>query len=657
MQEHQNDLIHESSLYLQQHARNPVNWVAWSDAAFETAKTENKLVLVSIGYSACHWCHVMEHECFEDEEVATLMNRHFVCIKVDREERPDIDQVYMHAVQLMTRQGGWPLNCFTLPDGSPVYGGTYFPKEQWMHILRSLEYTWRYDAEKVLGYGKSLREGINSVEIISEPAKVDQLPEDKLPELVRRWMPQFDTVEGGPTKAPKFPLPNNYQFLLHYGFHTGNDTVLKHVFLTLDKMAMGGIYDQLGGGFSRYSVDMLWKVPHFEKMLYDNGQLLALYAQAYRYDQKPEYERLMHQTLRWLEREMLSAEGGIYAAQDADSEGEEGKYYVWKNEELNSITGKDAEWFKRLFNPQNKGFWEHGNNILLRNESFEAFAARNPGVTVEAIEKNIQQLFDVRNARIHPVTDTKCLTAWNAMCITGLVECYRATGDGNFLSLAIKSGKWLLKYQVEGKKLWHTRQNGKSFISGMLDDYAFGIEALLELYQATANAEWLETATNLYETAKSDFFDEQSGMFWFTDSGSTLIARKMELHDNVIPSTNSVMAHNLLTLAILLEDEEYRRISRQQLNNMLDGMEQYGSGYSNWAFLLLRFLRPQFVIHASGTWNQPELVKLQHLVSPQVKIIYQKAEKQEFTLCGNGLCYSAVGSLIELEEQLRTAID
>ena len=286
MEKYTNDLIKETSPYLLQHAHNPVNWVSWSDDVFERAKAENKLVLISVGYSACHWCHVMEHESFEDEEVAVLMNKLFINVKVDREERPDVDQVYMTAVQLMTQRGGWPLNCFTLPDGRPVYGGTYFPKEQWMHILKSLHHTYENDLEKVTEYAENLHEGIISSELITESVSQYVFSKDKLDEIILRWSKNFDATYGGDSKAPKFPLPSNFEFLLDYAVNNKDAKVLKHVENSLDCMAMGGIYDQIGGGFARYSVDMLWKVPHFEKMLYDNGQLVSLYTKAYKIFQK-----------------------------------------------------------------------------------------------------------------------------------------------------------------------------------------------------------------------------------------------------------------------------------------------------------------------------------------------------------------------------------
>lgn len=641
MEKYTNELIHESSLYLQQHAHNPVNWLPWSEKAFEMAAAENKLILVSVGYSACHWCHVMEHECFEDEEVAALMNRFFVCIKVDREERPDVDQVYMNAVQLMTQRGGWPLNCFTLPDGRPVYGGTYFPKEQWMHVLRSLEHTFVNEPGKFYEYAERLTEGIAGSEVITAPVQVGELPEDKLPELVRRWSQRMDRMEGGPSHAPKFPLPNNYQFLLHYSYWKENDDLQRHVRLTLDKMLRGGIYDQLGGGFARYSVDMLWKVPHFEKMLYDNGQLLSLYAQAWIFTEDPEYRRMLEQTLRWLEREMSHPEGGLYAAQDADSEGEEGKYYVWTPDEIRSVLGKDADWYLKLYNPDNKGFWEHDQWILLRDVSLEAFCTQHPGLTPERITACNDRLFEARLHRVAPApgTDTKCLTAWNAMTITGLIDAWNATQEREFFLLALKTGRWLRNFQMNGDRLWHTRQNGKSFIDGFLDDYAFTIEAFVKLYEATADGDWLEHAQQLLKHVRKRFRDEVSGMYFFTPEDHQLIARKMELNDNVIPSTNSVMANNLFTLSVLLEDETLLAEAKQMLHNVMDGMEHYGSGYSNWAMLLQRMLCPSWCLHAHGEMNEHVRMKIGKTLSPQLTVRYQpEIAAPGFVLCGAGRC-------------------
>lgn len=644
-----NALIHESSLYLQQHAHNPVSWLPWSTDAFDKARKENKLVLVSIGYSACHWCHVMEHECFEDEEVAALMNDLFVCIKVDREERPDVDGVYMTAVQLMTQRGGWPLNCFTLPDGKPVYGGTYFPKEQWMHILKSLQHTYATNEEKVIEYGMELTAGIAKSENVFQAAAVGDLPAEKLDELVRRWIPKMDFTEGGPTHAPKFPLPSNFDFLLHYGAIHSHDTVQSYVSLTLNKMAWGGIYDQVGGGFSRYSVDMLWKIPHFEKMLYDNGQLLGTYAAAYRYDPQPEYLRTLESVLRWLEREMTSPEGGLFAAQDADSEGVEGKYYVWNQDELKSILGKDYLWFNSLFNSQNKGFWEEDQWVLIRNESWESFLKKNPEISAQKIQQCLDSLYNVRKNRIKPGTDTKCLTAWNAMTVTGLCQAFIATSDASFLKMALQIGKWIVSFQFqENGRLWHTRQNGKSFIDGFLDDYAFTIDAFIQLQQVTADNAWLERAAELEKIARELFLDKKTMMYFFSSSETELIARKMELNDNVLPATNSVMAHNLLSLSYLNNEYAFEKQAVQMLHNMLEGMEMYGSGYSNWALLLLRLQ------HGLRTVEVPKNKKdeVTYLISPFLLAAY--VDSEFFRVCSSGRCSLELRTIEEVLLELES---
>ena len=592
-----NDLIHESSPYLLQHAHNPVNWVAWSDEAFERARLENKLVLVSIGYSACHWCHVMEHECFEDEEVATWMNRYFICIKVDREERPDVDQVYMTAVQLMTQKGGWPLNCFTLPDGRPVYGGTYFPKEHWIQALKSLEHVFREKPDEVLDYAEKLQQGIQQSELVEKPQPLVPFEESKLGELVLRWSHNFDRREGGSNRAPKFPLPNNHEFLLHYATRKASamtEKTLEQVYLTLDKMAFGGIYDQVGGGFCRYSVDVLWKVPHFEKMLYDNAQLVSLYAKAYQQSKNPTYKAIVVQTLNWVEREMTTPEGAFYSALDADSEGEEGKFYVWKEAELQEILGADFSWVKDFYNVNQLGYWEAGNYILMRSRHDAEFARQlklSPGEFENKIARINQILLNERSRRVRPGLDNKCLTSWNAMQLEAYVDAYFALGDETYLLAAIKNARWIEGHQLDDRlNLFHNYNQGKSSIEGFLEDYAQVISAFIKLYQVTFDEHWLELARKICDKTIYDFRDDESRMFWFTDRNSKLIARKMDLNDNVTPATNSVMCRNLLLLGAYFDKKSYTEDAQQMLMNVYNGMEHYGSGYSNWAMALLHFL-------------------------------------------------------------------
>ena len=366
-----NALLEETSPYLLQHAHNPVNWYPWNEETLAKAKSEGKLLIISIGYSACHWCHVMEGESFEDEEVAQIMNDRFINIKVDREERPDIDQVYINAVQLMQQRGGWPLNCIALPDGRPVWGGTYFPKGQWMEQIQQVANFYEEKPQEMLEYAEKLAKGIQLSELVTYNSE-----EVSLESMLKVWDSQFDNKEGGPNRAPKFPIPNNYQFLMRYAHLKKKDKLSEYVQLTLDKMAYGGIYDQVGGGFARYSTDKLWKVPHFEKMLYDNAQLVSLYSEAFLAYGKPLYQQTVEQTLDFIERELSDTSGAFYSALDADSEGVEGKFYIWKKDELKALIGEDYNLFSKYYNVNSKGFWEYGNYILLRDKSVQEFCQK-----------------------------------------------------------------------------------------------------------------------------------------------------------------------------------------------------------------------------------------------------------------------------------------
>jgi uncharacterized protein YyaL (SSP411 family) len=604
-QQYSNQLIHESSPYLLQHAHNPVNWYPWNDEAWAKAKKENKLVLISIGYSSCHWCHVMEHESFENDSTAKIMNDHFVCIKVDREERPDVDQVYMAAVQLMTGGGGWPLNCFCLPDGRPIYGGTYFPNASWNDLLVKLEEFYRLNKEKAEQYADELTQGIHHMETVKLNISEKKIETEYLKKIVDEWKKQFDNVEGGPSRAPKFPLPNNYEFLLHYYHETKDESILKHIELTLEKMAYGGIYDQVGGGFARYSTDTLWKVPHFEKMLYDNAQLVSLYSHAYQLTKNELYKDIVYETLEFISREMTSGEGTFYSALDADSEGEEGKYYVWKKDEVEKLLGDKSKIFSEYYNVNEKGYWEHDNYILLRKENAKTIAEKN-NLTIEQFNnlisgsKNI--LLKEREKRIHPGLDDKQLTSWNALMIKGYCDAYDVFNEEKFLDAAKKCANVILaKVKRNDGGLNHSLKNGKATINGYLEDYSFSIEALIALYQSTFDETWLNEAKQLADYSTQHFYDKETCMFFFTsDLDAALIARKKEIHDNVIPSSNSSMAKGLFTLGIYFDEKKYQDIALQMLNNIKDDMERYASSYSNWGILYLNCSAPFNEIVISG---------------------------------------------------------
>lgn len=603
--EYTNSLIHETSPYLLQHAHNPVNWMPWGDEALQKAKKENKPLLISIGYSACHWCHVMEHESFEDTAVARLMNENFVCIKIDREERPDIDQVYMNAVQLMTGRGGWPLNCFATSDGRPFYGGTYFPKNDWTNLLNQLSNVYAHDIQKINEYADQLTEGVRSSDLIERNSDEPQFSVDLFLEGLKKWQTAFDPTFGGNNQAPKFPIPSNYQFLLRYYYHSKDEAIKKHLELTLEKMAHGGIYDHVGGGFSRYSTDVKWKVPHFEKMLYDNAQLICLYAQAYRLNKKPLYKEVVEESIAFIEEELMSKNGAFYSALDADSEGEEGKYYVWTKAQLEEVLKEDFRLAKAHFNINAFGLWEHGNYVLIKDKSNEELAQK-ANLPLNDYLKKIQsiklKLKKVRSQRVKPGLDDKSLTSWNALMISGLIDAYLSFGNNHFLDLALQNANFILDEQLQSSgALWHSYKNGQSTINGYLEDYCFTIEAFLAIYEATLDETWLKRAKKLADFSIDHFYDTNSGMFFFTDkTDPPLIARKMEVSDNVIPSSNSSMAKALFLLGNYFENNNYKSISQQMLSNIAPQLNQYLPGYSNWAILLLNNTHPFYEVAICG---------------------------------------------------------
>ncbi|WP_448104582.1 thioredoxin domain-containing protein [Pedobacter panaciterrae] len=588
-----NNLIKASSPYLLQHAYNPVNWYEWGEEALQKAEAENKLILVSIGYSACHWCHVMERESFEKHEVAEVMNEHFVCIKVDREERPDIDQIYMMAIQLMTGSGGWPLNCICLPDQRPIYGGTYFKKDDWISVLLSVANLWANEPDKAKQYADRLTDGIRNSEKVIPNVKVDEYTRAHLTEIIEPWKRYFDMAEGGYNRAPKFPLPNNWQFMLRYSHLMEDDATHVSALLTLEKMALGGIYDHVGGGFARYSVDGNWHVPHFEKMLYDNGQLISLYAEAYQYSKSLLFRDVVVETIDWLEREMTSPEGLFYSALDADSEGVEGKFYVWNKEEFDAVLEEDAQLLANYYNVTDDGNWEEEEtNILLRKFEEEEYADVK-GITVMELQEKIREakvkLLQARSKRVRPGLDDKCLTAWNAMAIKGLAESAGIFSIPHYYELAKRAADFILaNLRMPDGGLYRNFKSGKVTIPGFLDDYAFFVEALIALYQSDSAGRWLTEAKQLTDYVLANFEDPDSPMLFYTSaSGETLIARKHEIMDNVIPSSNSTMAQNLHVLGLLFDNEQYINKAAAMLTSVHPQIKTYGSAYSNWAVQLL----------------------------------------------------------------------
>jgi len=601
-----NHLANSTSPYLLQHANNPVNWYPWGAEALKKAKDENKLILVSIGYSACHWCHVMEHESFEDEKVAAVMNEYFVCIKVDREERPDIDQIYMSAVQLMSGRGGWPLNCICLPDQRPIYGGTYFRKNDWTSLLFNLADFYKQKPTEADEYAVRLTEGIKQYESIGFVKEQPEYSKDDVQLIVDNWKKYFDKEEGGMGSSPKFPMPNNWQFLMRYAYLMNDSEIAQIVSLTLKKMAFGGIYDHIGGGFARYSVDGRWHVPHFEKMLYDNAQLIGLYSEAYTWKSSPLYKQVVDDIITFTFRELSSPEGAFYSALDADSEGVEGKFYTFTKAEIEEILGNDAELFCIYYNITDEGNWEEEQTNVLFRKDKDLNLANKLGVVLEDMVANVEasqkKVFEARANRIRPGLDNKILASWNGLMLKGLCDAYRAFNKVEYLEMALDNAEFIMLNMVNADGRLSRVYKGKDNDSiAFLDDYANVIDGLVALYEVTFNEQWLNNAQMLVDYAIIHYYEEGTGTFYFTgDEDEQLIARKSEIMDGVIPASNSVMAHNLRKLGLLFDEQEYLDISAQLLRNILPHLAKYGSAYSNWSSLLLNEVFGVYEIAITG---------------------------------------------------------
>ncbi len=577
-----NRLIKSTSPYLLQHAHNPVDWFEWGKEALEKAINEDKPILVSIGYSSCHWCHVMERESFENEDIAQIMNEYFVCIKVDREERPDIDHIYMEAVQAMQQSGGWPLNVFLTPQQKPFFGGTYFPPKNWAQLLLQIHKTFQQKRAEIDESSEDLKNHLQTTDL-HRFAKADEVASTKesLDRMFNILETRFDKTWGGIEKAPKFVMPSIWHFVLRYYVSTKNQTALHLVTHTLKHMAYGGLYDQLAGGFSRYSVDAEWFAPHFEKMLYDNAQLLSLYAEAYMVTKDDLFKNVVYETTEWLKNEMTHPGGGFYSALDADSEGVEGKFYTWTEEEIKTILGEQAKLITNYYHTTPKGNWEHGRNILRRGHESELQPAPD---NLKELKK---KLLSVRRKRIRPGLDDKILTGWNAMTIQGLIDAYKAFGDEKFLTLALGNISFIENFLIVNGRVHRAFKNKPSETEAFLEDYAYLIQAYASLYQVTFNEGWLHKAHIWCNYVHEHFFDREDGFFHFSSLfAEQLIAKKKEIFDNVIPASNSVMARNLHTLGVLLDNEEWKDQSIK-MTSKLAGLIESEPGYmSHWGILL-----------------------------------------------------------------------
>jgi len=652
-----NRLIRATSPYLLQHAYNPVDWHEWASEALEKARQEDRPILLSIGYSACHWCHVMERECFEDSRIAALMNEWFVCIKVDREERPDIDQVYMEAVQAMGINGGWPLNVFLTPDQKPFFGGTYFPPSTWAQVLSNLHQAFQTRRAEIYQSAEELTKLLASTGYGAADKETKISFVEGVQSIYQNLEKKFDRKNGGLDKAPKFIMPSIWLWLLRYSYLSTNKEAVQQLNLTLKKIFYGGIYDQLGGGFARYSVDGEWFAPHFEKMLYDNAQLIGLYSEAYQVTGDAEYKQAVYETFGWLTREMTHPQGGFYSALDADSEGVEGKYYVWTFTEIAEILGNATKEACDFYNVSPSGNWEHGTNILYRT------TGKQPPQHIDKIKALLLQH---RNNRIKPGLDNKILSGWNAMTICALADAYHAFADPVFLKSALSAMSFITHNLIEGTTLYRTWNTQRTATEGFLEDYAFLIQALIKLYEATFDESWLEKAKHFTQKVITDFHDPKDGYFFFTGRGAEqLVARKKELHDNVIPASNSVMAQNLLHLGKLYDRQDWLTMGKNMVDGLAELILNEPNFMSNWAIAWLAsssdmaeiaFIGPEYLIMKNQFKMQyhPMALVMGSRASGNLPLLHGKEAGSKTTIyvCFDKTCKQPVHSVASAIQQL-----
>ena len=654
----QNRLAGQHSPYLLQHASNPVHWQPWDERALDLARSENKLMVISIGYAACHWCHVMEHESFEDAEVAAAMNRDFISVKVDREERPDVDQAYMAAAWATTGRGGWPLNVIALPDQRPVFGGTYYPKHDWLKILEYFADLFRTSPGDLAHHADELAGRIRRHD---RPPHAHETPDkgrNDLADLFRAWEQELDFTFGGSRGAPKFPMPVNIDCLMHLGTRFHMPEALRHALLTLDRMALGGIYDQVGGGFSRYSVDREWHVPHFEKMLYDNAQLTGTYARAFALTGNPLYRKVVEETIAFCERELSDPSGLFYASLDADSEDMEGAFYAWTGQELKEMLTGDYDIFSALYGCKEEGNWEHGLNVLAMTAREEEFAARQ-GIAPEHLQAMVlscrERLAEARLKRIRPATDDKILTCWNAMMISALAEASGVFGREEWLVRAERAATFYLSgMKARQGKLWRNAKGGTLSGTAFLDDHVFLAEAFAALYRATLESMWLEAAVEVTETAIRRF-GADGGLFYRLAPADepALFRETVEISDNVIPSANSRMAVNLLTLGHLAGRNEWIQLSGKMLSAVWPALSASPGFHAGWYSLAVTMTQGPATVSLEG---DNRLIALRELAGHYLPGVICPAKSPvgaadagtlRIYVCRDKTCYPPVSSVSE----------
>jgi uncharacterized protein YyaL (SSP411 family) len=637
----ENRLAKASSPYLQQHADNPVDWYEWGEEALQKAKKENKPLLISVGYASCHWCHVMEKESFMDTAVARVMNEHFICIKVDREERPDLDNIYINACQLISGNSGWPLNAFALPDGKPFFAGTYYSRQSWLRLLQTIAAAYKQQHAKVVLQANSLAFGIANLEIASLGADSDRATVDM--SLYQKFFDslyqKIDLTNGGLRGTPKFPMPSMIEFLLQYAVFTGDQKAVNAATNTLTKMALGGLYDQLGGGFARYATDSLWHIPHFEKMLYDNGQLMSAYAHAYQLTRNDLFKNIVNEIAVFAERELTAPDGGFYSSLNAETEQGEGVFYSWEYDEFIKNAGPSAKLITAYYNVSENGNWKNKKNILYASSTPDDFALKNavrPSQFYNILLSTKKKLLAERNKRQKPRADEKILTSWNALMLNGFLDAYAALGEKSYLDKALANARFIEKnlYQKNGQ-LWHSFTDGKVSVSAFLEDYAFLAKAYIRLYQLNFDKHWLTLARQLTDYAIKNFFDPESGMFFYTASGSkNVIVRKMLIVDEAIASSNAVMAEVLYLLGVYFEDSNYSTKSTNMLSKMAKPMNSRTQFFSRWCLLAGMYANGTYEVAIVGKDALAKNLELQKHYLPQ-SIYFGSTQEENLPLLQN----------------------
>jgi len=638
-----NRLIEEQSLYLLQHAHNPVDWYPFGDLAFNTARQQQKPILVSIGYAACHWCHVMERESFEDATVAAYMNEHFVCIKVDREEHPEVDSVYMDAVQAITGQGGWPLNVFVTSDRVPFYGGTYFPPQEaykrpsWMHVLQRISEIWVNQQDEIITQTDQMVAFLNKNNERISSLQHQSFDDHITLDINKSILGHADKEYGGFGNAPKFPSSMAIKFLLEHFYETGNAASLQHALTSLDAMANGGIYDHLGGGFARYTTDRVWLVPHFEKMLYDNALLIMAYAPAYTLTYKPAYKQVITETIDFVTRELMGRIGGFYAALDADSEGVEGKFYTWDYEEIAQIAQEDMPIIQAYYGLKKEGNWEEVN-ILHRPKNHEILA-QELNIDEEVLTKKIQhfnkELWNLRITRVRPATDDKFILSWNALMNWALIQAARSLKKMEYAQMAQIHANWMRDQFTVGNELKHVAKNGVVKVAAHLDDYAYLIRSYIELGAYTGDEQWLLQA-HRYLVHVIERFSVEDGFFYYTDEQHQEIPiRKVDIYDGALPSPNAIMAENLWLMGHIMEESTYTKRAIMMMEKMAVQCKRAGSSFGYWSMLIQRKVEGLKLVVIAGVNREKARGELYSVYIPNAFMLICAQKLSEIPLLKN----------------------